>query len=139
MSYKVNVAWAGEMSFATDIMGQKITMDAAPDAGGKDRGPLPKELSLISLGGCTGMDVIPILAKMRVFPESFNMYIEAEAVEEHPKVFKKIHIVYAFTGKDLPLEKIQKAIDLSQTKYCSVSAMLNKSADISYEIKINDQ
>jgi putative redox protein len=94
---------------------------------------------LVSLGGCTGMDVISILEKMRVFPELFNMYIDADAVEEHPKVFKKIHIVYAFKGKDLPLEKIQKAIDLSQTKYCSVSAMLGKSADISYEIKINDQ
>ena len=136
MSTKVRIKWHGDMAFAADVNGFAIRMDAAPEAGGQDMGPRPKPLTLAALGGCTGMDVVSILEKMRVQLDSFDMKIEAEQTDEHPRVYKKIHIVYTFKGKDLPLEKIQKAVDLSQDKYCGVSAMLRKAAAVTYEIEV---
>lgn len=136
MSTKVRIKWNGDMAFDADVNGFALRMDAAPEAGGKDLGPRPKPLTLAALGGCTGMDVVSILEKMRVTLESFDMKIEADQTDEHPRVYKKIHIVYTFKGKDLPLEKIQKAVDLSQEKYCGVSAMLRKAAVITYEIEV---
>ncbi len=136
MSTKVRIKWNGKMAFDADVNGFAIRMDAAPEAGGKDQGPRPKPLTLAALGGCTGMDVVSLLEKMRVPLESFDMKIEAEQTDEHPRVYKKIHIVYIFKGKNLPLEKLQKAVELSQEKYCGVSAMLRKSAAVSYEIEV---
>ncbi|MDD5507028.1 MAG: OsmC family protein [Bacteroidales bacterium] len=136
MSTKVRIKWNGNMAFDADVNGFAIRMDATPEAGGKNLGPRPKPLTLAALGGCTGMDVVSILEKMRVTLESFDMKIEAEQTDEHPRVYKKIHIVYTFRGKELPLEKIQKAVDLSQEKYCGVSAMLRKAAAVTYEIEL---
>ncbi len=106
--------------------------------GGKDLGPRPKPLILVALAGCTGMDVIAILKKMKVNPDYFNVDVKGEVTEEHPKQFSSMHIVYEFRGKDLPLDKLQKAIDLSQEKYCGVSAMLKKAMPITSEIRILD-
>ncbi|HOW25731.1 MAG TPA: OsmC family protein [Bacteroidales bacterium] len=136
MSTKVRIKWNGKMAFDADVNGFAIRMDAAPEAGDKDQGPRPKPLTLAALGGCTGMDVVSLLEKMRVPLESFDMKIEAEQTDEHPRVYKKIHIVYIFKGKNLPLEKLQKAVELSQEKYCGVSAMLRKSAAVTYEIEV---
>jgi putative redox protein len=82
------------------------------------------------------MDVISILKKMRIEPEYFNVRAEGETAEEHPKYFTGIHLIYEFKGKDLPMEKLQKAINLSQDRYCGVSYMLRKSSELTYEIKI---
>jgi putative redox protein len=136
MSTKVRIKWNGKMAFDADVNGFVVRMDAAPEAGGKDQGPRPKPLTLAALGGCTGMDVVSILEKMRVPLDSFDMKIEAEQTDEHPRVYKRIHIVYTFKGKDLPLEKIQKAVDLSQEKYCGVSSMLRRTAALTYEIEV---
>ena len=118
--------------------GNKIVMDAAESVGGKNRGPRPKPLTLASLGGCTGMDVVSILNKMRVAFEQFYISIEAEQTDEHPKYYKKIHIVYSFKGKNLPMGKLEKAVNLSQEKYCGVTEMLRKAAELSYEIKVEE-
>jgi putative redox protein len=133
---KVNVEWLSEMAFKGTANGHEIIMDADEHVGGSNRGPRPKPLFLLSLGGCTGMDVIPILKKMQVIPEYFNMVVEGEITEEHPKRFTKMHIVYEFRGKDLPIEKLQKAVSFSQDKYCGVSATLKKALPITWEIKI---
>jgi len=133
---KVNVEWLSEMAFRGKANGHELIMDADEHVGGKNRGPRPKPLLLLSLGGCTGMDVIPILKKMQVIPEYFNMVVEGEVTEEHPKHYTKIHIVYEFRGKDLPMEKLQKAISLSQEKYCGISATLKKALPVTWEIKI---
>ena len=82
------------------------------------------------------MDVVSILAKMRVVPDYFNVEITGELTEEHPKIYNKIHVVYTFRGKDLPLAKLEKAVSLSQDKYCGVNAMLSKAAVITNEIII---
>jgi putative redox protein len=101
-------------------------------------GPRPKPLLLAGLGGCTGMDVISILRKMRVEPEYFNVVVLAESTNEHPMYYKKIHIEYQFRGKDLPMDKLEKAVNLSQERYCGVSFMLGKASEITSEIKILD-
>lgn len=127
-----------EMSFDVEVDGHKFMIDATEAVGGKDRGPRPKPLTLASLGGCTGMDVISILRKMRVEPDYFNVSVSAHTTDEHPKYYDKILITYTFRGKDLPMDKLDKAVNLSQDRYCGVTAMLSKAAEIKYEIKIID-
>ena len=122
------------MAFEANVNGFNIMIDADEAVGGRNLGPRPKPLSLVSLAGCTGMDVISILKKMRVEPEGFNVEVEGELTEEHPKYYHKIHIKYSFSGKDLPMEKLEKAVNLSQERYCGVSAMLSRAAAITHEI-----
>ena len=135
-SIKINIDWIEDMAFETEVNGHKLILDADEPVGGKDRGPRPKPLTLVSLGGCTGMDVVSILNKMRVNFESCRVSVEAELTDEHPKYYKKIHLTYIFKGKDLPMAKLDKAINLSQDRYCGVSAMLRNSAELTYEIII---
>lgn len=136
MKNKINVAWTGDMAFEAETNGFKIKLDADERVGGNNSGPRPKPLTLVSLGGCTGMDVISILTKMRVKPDYFNVDVTGELTEEHPKYYNKIHIVYTFSGEDLPMAKLEKAINLSQDRYCGVSEMLRKVATITHEIVI---
>ena len=136
MAETVNINWMDEMAFEAEVNDFKIVLDAEERVGGKNRGPRPKPLTLVSLGGCTGMDVISILNKMRVQPDDFNVNVSGELTEEHPKYFHKIHIIYTFKGKDLPMEKLEKAINLSQDRYCGVTAMLDKVAEMTHEIVI---
>ncbi len=135
---KVTVEWVSNMAFEADVKGNKIMLDAEPNVGGGKRGAPPKPLMLVALGGCTGMDVISILKKMRVDIEGFKVSVEGELTGEHPRYFNKMHVIYEFTGKNLPLDKLQKAISLSEEKYCGVSAVYNKVMQITSEIKINE-
>ena len=126
------------MAFEAMVNGHQIIMDVDKTSGGQDLGPRPKILLLAGLGGCTGMDVIAILAKMKVVPEKFWMDITAELTDEHPKVFSHIKLIYYFRGENLSMDKLEKAVNLSKEKYCGVSAMLSKTAEIDTEIKIVD-
>lgn len=136
MKETINVNWSGGMSFSTEIDGHKIQADAKKEFGGEGKGPRPKPLMMFALAGCTGMDVVSILKKMRVEVEDFDIEIQSEMTEEHPKVYSKMHIIYKFKGKDLPQDKIEKAIRLSQDQYCGVSAMYKKAMEITHEIKL---
>jgi putative redox protein len=142
MKETFNTAWAGNMAFEAEITGHKVLMDAGEEVGGKDGGPRPKPLLIAALTGCTGMDVISILRKMQVADllESFEIKTETEATDEHPKTYTKMHLIYEFKskGESLPLDKIEKAVKLSQERYCGVSALLEKALELSYEIKILD-
>jgi putative redox protein len=138
MSDKAGVNWLDNMAFEAEINNHKIILDASEAVGGTDRGPRPKVLTLASLGGCSGMDVISILAKMRVVPEKFRMDITGDLTDEHPKVYHTITIIYHFKGKDLPMDKLEKAVNLSQERYCGVSAMLGKSAKIITSIEVEE-
>ncbi|MFH0866383.1 MAG: OsmC family protein [Bacteroidota bacterium] len=111
-------------------------MDADEANGGRNKGPRPKTLTLASLAGCTGMDVIAILRKMHIEPEYFNVIAEGDLTEEHPKYFHKIHLVYEVKGAGIDAEKVDKAVSLSQEKYCGVSALLSKGAELTYEIRM---
>mgnify|MGYP006292198721 FL=1 len=115
--------------------GHNMPMDASESAGGDDSAPKPLEMMLAGLGGCTGIDVVLILRKMKAEIEDFNIDIEAERAEEHPKRYEKIHLNYYIKGKNLDERKVEKAIDLSENKYCSASASLNAEITSSYEIE----
>ncbi len=136
MQSVIDVKWNGKMRFEAEIEDHKIVMDLDEERGGENAGPRPKPLMLASLGGCSGLDVIGILKKMKIRPDYFNMRIEGEQTEELPKRYHKINIIYEFRGDNLPMEKLKRAIELSQDKYCGVSAVYKKSIDISYEISI---
>ena len=132
----VKVNWLQNMAFEADVNGHKIVIDAAESVGGENLGPRPKPLMLVALAGCTGMDVVSILKKMRVEVEAFNVVVEGDLTEEHPKQFSQMRIIYEFKGKDLPMDKLEKAINLSEERYCGVSAMYKKAIGITTEIRI---
>ena len=133
---EVKVNWLENMAFKAEVSGHEIILDAAAEVGGENRGPRPKPLLMVALAGCTGMDVVSILKKMRVEVDDFNVRIEGDVSEEHPKQFTQMHVIYEFKGKDLPMEKLQKAVSLSEERYCGVSAMFKKAIEITSEIKI---
>lgn len=136
MTHTVTCTWMENMKFETDVMGHKLIVDADQKYGGEDKGPRPKPLILSALAGCTGMDVISILKKMRIEPTFFDMKVEGSLTEEYPKTYEKIHLTYLFKESDnLDGDKVQTAVEMSQEKYCGVSALLRKGCDLSYEIK----
>jgi putative redox protein len=138
MKNTVVTAWKGNMQFEANVSGHSIMMDALPAVGGEDKGARPKELMLASLAGCTGMDVVSILKKMRVQFEGLDIIVEGDVTEEHPKHYQRMHIIYVFKGKDLPPDQLKKAIELSQDRYCGVSAVYKKAIEVSYEVRISE-
>jgi len=114
-----------------------VVMDTDKDVGGSNGASKPLELVLMGLGGCTGMDVLSILKKMRVNLERFEMVLDAERAEEHPRVFTGIRVEYRVFGENIDPEHVERAIALSRTKYCAVSAMLSKSVPIEFSYRIN--
>lgn len=129
--------YKGGLAFQISVSGHRFMVDADEQYGGQDLGPKPKPLLLSALGGCTGMDVTSVLHKMKV--HDFKLEIEVTGVnaEEHPSIYTDIHINYFFEGEDLPPEKLKRAVELSQTRYCGVSAMLSKAANITHTILVN--
>ncbi len=134
----VSTKWLENMSFESEINGHKLIIDAKEEVGGQDRGPRPKPLMLAALGGCTSMDVISILKKMRVELKSLNVIVEGELSEEHPKRFQKMHVIYEVEGNNLPMDKIEKAVSLSEDTYCGVSAVYKEVMEITSEIRIKE-
>ena len=131
------VRWTHGMQFSGEgEAGTTITMDARPEHGGVGAGPSPMETVLLALGGCTGMDVISILQKMRAPLEGLEMRIEADRAEEHPRVFTRIALEYTFAGSGLRPDQVGRAVELSMTRYCSVSAMLKRAAPVTYTWRI---
>ncbi len=113
----------------------RVTMDAEKAHGGDDTGARPMELLLAGLGGCTGMDVVSILKKMRKQVTNFTLNIHAERAAEHPKVYTSITLEYIIEGT-MEEKDVERAIELSQNKFCSASAMLGKTAKLSYTYKL---
>jgi putative redox protein len=135
-SEAIETRWLGNMAFETEVNGHKIILDATAEVGGEDLGPRPKLLMLSALGGCTGMDIVSLLKKMRVDFEGVKVIVEGDLTEEHPKHFSKMHVIYEITGKDLPLDKIRKAVNMSEERYCGVRAVYSKAMEITSEIRL---
>ena len=136
MKHRIESAWKGKMKFDTEVNGHHFYMDHAGESG-DNSGPRPKPLMLAALAGCTGMDVISILKKMRQEVEYFNVVVEGDTEEEHHNAYIKMHIIYEFRGKELEMEKIEKAISLSMERYCGVSAVYRKAGiEMTHEVKI---
>ena len=139
MDIKVN--WLNNMTFeGYGNTGANILMDIPVDKGGEDKGPTPKEVYLMSVAGCSGMDVISILKKKRLTVTALEIEVFAdEIIDTHPHVFTKMKIHYSITGKDLTEPAIKHAIDLSQSKYCGVSEMMRKAFEIEYTFEFNNE
>lgn len=136
MEHEINCAWTGGMSFEADVMGHKVRMDVDEEGGGSDSGVRPKPLVLTALAGCTGMDVVGILRKMREPITWFNVRVIGEVAEEHPKRYVGARIIYEFKAQDgLKPENVEKAIELSQETYCGVSALLRLAIPVDWETR----
>jgi len=133
------VTWSAGMSFsgAADS-GFSIPLDASADAGGQEGGFRPIELMLVSLAGCTAMDVISLLQKKRQTVTGFRVQAEAERAETHPRVFTRVHLRYILTGKGLDLAAVQRAVELSETRYCPAQAMLRPTVAITSSVEIRE-
>ncbi|WP_432662915.1 OsmC family protein [Wukongibacter baidiensis] len=137
MDHKISCSWEGQMKFkAVDEFGNEVFMDVGPSAGGNNEGFLPMPMLLVGLGGCMGVDVKMILDKMRVGIESINVEVIGETDDGTPKTYKEIKLRFSFKGENLNIDKLEKAVKLSEEKYCNVSAILSKSAKIVHEILI---
>ncbi|MBN2765233.1 MAG: OsmC family protein [Paludibacteraceae bacterium] len=132
----IKTQWKGDLTFQAEIDNHKLIMDAPVASGSKDLGPGPKKLQLASLSGCTGMDIVSILKKMRVEIKALDMEVQGELTDEHPVHYKSMHVVYTITGTDLPVAKIEKAVRMSEETYCGVGALYRKAIPVTSEIKI---
>lgn len=136
MKHEIDLSWKGNMAFETEIGGHKLIVDANQESGGQDLGPGPKKLMLVALAGCTGMDMVSLLKKMRVEYDALNVKVEADLTEEHPKHYSAMKVIYELTGKKVDREKVEKIAQMSIDKYCGVAAVYKKALDFTYEIRI---
>jgi len=127
----VRVKWIDGMRFvATDSTGHSIVMDASKQGGGEGSGFSPLQLLLAALGGCTGIDIVDIMRKQRQPVDDLEIVVSGERVKEPPRVYNKIHVEYRVKGKEIKEKAVQRAIRLSEDKYCSVGAMLRAKAEV---------
>lgn len=137
MSKEIHLKQVKGNTFAAKASsGHWVMMDTKAEAGGSEGASTPKELLLTALAGCTSMDVIPILKKKRSPVAGYECIVKGVERDEHPKIFTEIHIEYVFYGDGIKPEDAERAIELSTTKYCSVSAMLSASCKISHSYRI---
>jgi putative redox protein len=133
---KMTATWAGGMRFVyQSATGHGLVTDAPQEAGGLGTAATPMELVMLGLIGCTGVDVSSILLKMKEPLEGLEVVAEYERADSHPKVYTRIHLKYTIRGKVSP-KKAERAIGLSENNYCSVSAMLRSTAEITHEYEI---
>jgi len=137
---KARVKWVEGMSFlAESDSGHGVVLDGSPDIGGRNVGVRPMEMVLMGLGGCTAIDVMVILGKQRQPVEDCWIELSADRAEvKAPKVFTRIHVHYVVKGSGLDPKHVERAVNLSAEKYCSVSAMLRSSVEISHDYEIVD-
>ena len=137
---KATVKWLDHMSFVGESgSGHSIVMDGAPDVGGRNMGVRPMEMVLLGLGGCTAFDMVLILQRQRQAISDCQVEIEAERAEEVPKVFTKIHVHYIVKGSGLDPKKVERAVNMTAEKYCSVSIMLSASVELTHDFEIVEQ
>ena len=138
MSHKVTTTWKGNLQFESDNPnGKTVLMDTSPDHGGNNSGLSPKAMMLSSLAGCSGLDVISILDKMKMKLTDFRIDTYGELTDEHPKYYHTVNVEYHFFGENLDEEKIKKAVYLSVEKYCGVMEMFRKFANVNISIHHN--
>jgi len=137
---KAVVKWLDNMSFVGESeSGHSIVMDGAPESGGRNLGVRPMEMVLLGMGGCTAFDVVLILQRQRQPISDCQVELFAERAEEVPKVFTKIHVHYIVKGKGLDEKKVARAVAMTAEKYCSVSIMLSKTADVTHDFEIIEE
>lgn len=136
MKTTIQLNWLEQTSFQAQVDEFVIPIDLPADRGGQNKGPRPKPLMMVALAGCTAMDVLGMLKKMRVELSSFYITVEGETREDFPKDFLSMHVIYHFKGRDLEMHKLEKAVELSREKYCGVTVTLERAIKITHEIRI---
>lgn len=142
MSAKIltgELVWKEKIFFEVLNESAKSFTDATVEHGGEHLAPTPKELVLNGMMGCTAMDVLALLKKMRFEFVNFKMTASAEMTEAHPIHFKSVHLNYHLISKETDQSKLIKAVDLSMTKYCGVNFMISRVCPVTYDIHLNDQ
>ncbi len=135
---KVTTTWKEALAFDANADGHIVRLDTTKEGGGLDSGMSPKKMLLASLCGCSGMDIVDILQKMKVHFTQLEITAEAEQTDEHPKVFKSIELVYHCNVSAEDEDKFKRAVNLSMEKYCGISAMLAKHCAINYQTVLID-
>ena len=135
MKNKVTTTWKGNMQFESTNEGGNLSIDASAEHGGLGKGYRPKSLMLSALAGCTGLDVVSLLKKMRAEVSKFEIEVEANLTDEHPKFYDKVDVIFKFYGQDLKKDKIEKAVKLSEERYCGVMEMFRQFAKVTLEIQ----
>jgi putative redox protein len=139
MATTARITWVQDALFVGESgSGHTITMDGSPDVGGRNLAARPMEMVLIGMGGCTAIDVASMLKKQRQDVRDIIVELEAERADDHPKVFTQVKLVYRVRGKKLNRALVERAVSLSDEKYCSATAMIRKSANVSHEIVLED-
>lgn len=128
----------GMLFIAQTGSGHVAAMDGAPEGGGNNLAPRPMEMMLAGAGGCAAYDVVLILKRGRHKVEGCQLRLTSERAETDPKVFTRIHFEFIVTGSGLPVAAVERAVKLSHDKYCSASAMLGKTADITYSVTVSE-
>lgn len=136
---EARVQWNGKMGFV-GISGTNhaVVMDASQENGGDGAAASPMEMVLMGLAGCSGMDVVSILRKKRMNLWTMEIVLNAERADDHPRVFTKVDVTFMFRGEDLKEKALEDAVRLSMEKYCSVAGMINKTAEITWNVKIHE-
>lgn len=136
---ETRLKWAGGAAFiGLSSGGHTIVMDGPPEGGGRNLGPRPMEMLLLSMAACSTYDVVSILQKSREDISDCDVEITASRAEEHPKIFTDIHLHFIVKGKGVKDKNVERAIDLSASKYCSASIMLGAMAKITHDFEIID-
>ena len=139
MKNTITTEWKGGMTFeSNNPSGISVVMDTAIEGTDHRNGLAPKAMMLSSLAGCTGLDVVFVLDKMRVTDYTFKMVVIGELTDEHPKYYHKVELQYHFNGKDLDESKFQKAVDLSVNKYCGVMEMFRRFSDLTTAVHFHN-
>ena len=138
MRDSVSIELKDNMSFEVNVNGHKMIIDTTDEFGGNNKGPRPKSLMLVALAGCTGMDVVSILRKMRIAFDNLKIVVDGNITDEHPRHFDHMHIKYILKGKNIPADKVNSMIDLSLVKYCGVSYSYSKAMKITHELIIEE-
>ena len=133
------VSWSQRMSFTGSAdSGFQVPLGTSPDVGGDEDGFRPMELLLVGLAGCTAMDVISLLQKKRQMVDAFEVQVQAERAEEHPRVFTRIRMEYVVTGKNIEREAVERSVQLSANKYCPAQAMFKQLLPLELVITIKE-
>lgn len=138
MTNIVTTEWQQDMVLKTDNpSGKTILIDTEEDFGGTNSGVRPKALMLSALGGCTGLDVLSLMKKMKVEFDNFKVVVSGEMTDEHPKYYKKVTVDYHFYGANVNKSKVDKAVNLSVERYCGVFEMFRHFAEVNHNIHIH--
>ena len=133
------ISYKGGFTFETKIRDHTFNMDTQISAGGKNTGPTPKELLIAAIIGCAAMDVVAMFKKHQMTADSFTVAGDAEPRREHPRIFEGVDVVFEATGGNVSAEVFKEAVQLSLTKFCGVSAMVNSTSPIKYRLVLNKQ